>query len=132
MAAATCWRLAEVAAVARLLDEVDPAELRAVRAVLAASPLVAAAFEEAARDAAFRFDAEGFSAASPEEVVLFFAPAAAAFGARRAAEDPRSTDTPVPVPSGASSSGSTGETEVTTTTYQRAPDRHVHPPPERG
>lgn len=131
IAAATCWRFADVdVARPRVVDE-PAAGVRVERAAFAASPRTAAAFDEAARDAAVRFDAPCFavvSSAASSFVAADFAAAAfaeAAFaavdrgdfavradpaapeplalGAGRATDDPRSADTPVPVPSGVSS-----------------------------
>ncbi|WP_448005216.1 hypothetical protein [Agromyces bauzanensis] len=72
-AAATCWRFVVAAAVARFLVVAEPAvEVRAVRAVLAASPRAAAAFEDAARDAAVRLEGVGCSVSSPEAAAASF------------------------------------------------------------
>ncbi|WP_188741566.1 hypothetical protein [Agromyces bauzanensis] len=66
-AAATCRRFADVAAVARFLAVGEVAVVgRAVRAVLAASPREAAAFDDAARDAAVRLEGVGSSVSSPD------------------------------------------------------------------
>ena len=54
------WRFVDAAAAARLRAAgVAVAEVRAVRAAFAASPRTAAALDEAARDAAVRFDGAG-------------------------------------------------------------------------
>ena len=116
------WRFVDAAAAARLRAAgVAAAEVREVRAAFAASPRAAAAFDEAARDAALRFDGVGAcvsasdapaaAAAAPFAAPLavpfaappFAAPLAVLFAAR-STDGPLSADTPVPVPSGASSS----------------------------
>ncbi|WP_448810518.1 hypothetical protein [Agromyces bauzanensis] len=132
IAAATCCRFVDTGVARPRVVEEFAADVRVERAVFAASPRVAAAFDDAALDAAVRFDGADSSVASAAEAALgeaalfeaapfAAAPFAAvergvlaaraglpalesfALGAGRAADDPRSADTPVPVPSGASS-----------------------------
>ncbi|MEV1130293.1 hypothetical protein [Agromyces sp. NPDC049794] len=71
--------MVEVEVVARVLDVPETDEVRAARAVLAASPRVAAALEEAACDVALRFDAAGFAASSLDGAVSVRAFDAAVF-----------------------------------------------------
>jgi hypothetical protein len=83
------WRFVDAAAAARLrVAGVAAAEVRAVRAAFAASPRTAAALDEAARDAAVRFDgvcvcvsSSDADAASAPFAVRFAAPLAVPFAA---------------------------------------------------
>ncbi|RNB43702.1 hypothetical protein EDM22_18505 [Agromyces tardus] len=126
--AATCWRVAAARRRASALVALDCApDAAGVRADLAACPRADAASEDAARDAALRFDAAfvfdrfdgrglgaGFDAAGSAEgpvepVARPVSPADSGAGrlppsGLEPTASPRTADTPVPVPPGVSSS----------------------------
>jgi hypothetical protein len=106
----------------RAAGVVDAAESRAARALFAAAPRAVAAFVDAAREAAVRFDAD--FELDFDFVVVFEAESVVGV-ASTADESPRSAATLVPVSSGVSSF-SGRETEVTQTTYQpSSPQPHL-------
>ncbi len=88
-AAATCWRFVVVEPVERFLVVAELAvDARDVRADFAASPLAAAAFDDAARDAGVRFEGVGASGWSSDAGAVFAPSDAAGAVADPFAADP--------------------------------------------